>query len=668
MAFSGFDHRLLGALRRADVTWSRTYVLQRVLRAVSGTTLFSRHVAAVSGVAGELPRLQGVLANFADTAQPRASLLRALCAGADEAVGRAMAQWGDEPVLVRAHRTVSGLVAALDDPAGHTPSRWKDLALTAAADLDGLAPHLRRLVERRFDTAWAAPDGEFTPAGLDLVADEVACLVAAADRDPHTLAADLAGTHLSGTHLAGAGDAASVRRVLLPVPVRYRVAVVVHGASTLARISALDPTAAVSSFADVEPLGFGATGGRLRAFAGRVATPGQACLVACEVRAVDEASAARAARRALSELLDQYAAGHRLVVLAPGPAAFVSAVDSGKSGVVLPRRQSVDRAEPLVPGWPSALRGGLRMAHVARTTEAAMPATALAWVTLEACGLENRADLASALSLQALRQQVAETHQQLHQAAAEVLGDARARAGESRRRVVALRRALERCPQDHPDHAGLRARADRTERELVAAQRHERLVEEQVGEGVRLLGRYARCDGFGRLLDLNTWVDVLLPGRPEEDPALTTARTALDGVVAHTSPLASHQVEEWSTRLADPRACAAWLEESRRRTALFLDTLYVVRNVAFHSGRFRTAGDVALAAGASLAVDFALEVLGNWYRTSPGSAASPSRVVSALADRQRAVVSRLGKRAKPLYALDVARLTGPDDDVWHRQS
>ncbi|MEV0680067.1 hypothetical protein AB0I60_26445 [Actinosynnema sp. NPDC050436] len=660
MAFSGFDHRLLGALRRAGASRSQTCALQRILRAVSSSTLFSRHVAPVSGAVAELPRLQGVLANFADTGQPRASLLRSLCAGAGEAVGRAVAQWGAEPVLSEAHRVVSGLVTALDDQPAHTPARWKDLALAAAADLDGLGPGLRRLVEERFAAGWDAPDDD--PAALDLAADEVACLVSATDRDVHALAADLA-----GAADAGCLDARSVTRVLLPVPTRYRVAVAVRGAATLARLSALDPLAAVASPEDVGGLGFGGTGGRLRAFARQVTTPGPACLVACQVRAVDAPSAARAARRALSELLDQYAAGHRLVTLALGAEAFVSPVDSGGPVVVRPRERAVDRAEPLVAGWPSALRGGLRMAHVARTTEAAMPATALAWVTLEACGLENRADLASALSLQALRQQVAEAHQQLHQAAAEVLADARMRAADARRRHSGLRRALRQCPPDHPDHPGLVARADRAGQELADARRREQLVDEQVGDGLRVVGRHARCDAFARLRDLNTWVDVLLPGRPEDEADLDAARAALDGLLRHISPLAAHQVREWSARLADPRGCAEWLEGSRRRTALFLDTLYAVRNVAFHSGRFRAAGDVGLGVGASLAVDFALELLGNWYRTGGDPSARPSRIVSALADRQRAVVSRLGRRSRPLHALDVARLTGPDDDVWCRR-
>ncbi|MEJ2858817.1 MULTISPECIES: hypothetical protein [unclassified Saccharothrix] len=658
MAYSGFDHRLLDAFRRAGVSWTRTYVVQRVLRAVSGTSLFSRHVSALAGMASELPRTRVVLENFADTAQPRISLLRSLCEGTRAAVERGIGRWGPDAVLLDVRAVLDSLIADLDDQVRIPMGRRRELAREAAAAVGELLPDVRRFLEATFTAVWDGPEAATTVAELDLLSDELACLVAATDRDHDTLCRELADR-------VDRLDARSVLDLLLPSPQRYRVAVVVHGATALSHLAVLDPTATTAALTEPERLGFGSVN-RLRAFVREVPTHGAACLASVQVDAVDAPSAGRAARRTMSELLDQYMAGHRLVTLSLGDDVLVSGVDRQVRHLP-PRRTTVKRADPLVPGWPRTLRNGLRMAHVARVTEAPLPAAALAWAALEACGLENRGDLAAALALQALRQQVVEAHQQLHQSATAVVRAARSRVEVLEQRSTALDRALGACPPDHPDYPPLRARADRERAELLAAQEHQRSADRDLTANLAVVNAYAKCDGFTRLHDLNTWVDILLPPRPTDPPALTAARDALAAALTHTSPLAAQQIADWSHRLSDPAACAAWLQDSQKRMATFLDALYTARNLTFHSGQFRAEGDLVLGTGGSHVVDFSLEVLGNWYRNTPDPDTAPSAIITELAQRQRSIQARLRKRAKPLHTLDVARLTGPPPtDVWGR--
>ncbi|GAA0252475.1 hypothetical protein GCM10010492_61280 [Saccharothrix mutabilis subsp. mutabilis] len=658
MAYSGFDHRLLDAFRRAGVSWTRTYLVQRVLRAVSGTTLFSRHVSALAGMASELPRTRAVLENFADTSQPRVSLLRSLCEGTRAAVERGIARWGPDPVLLEVRDVLDAVITVLDDQIRIPMGRRRELAREAAGAVGALLPDVREFLESTFTVVWEGPESFNTVAGLDLLSDELACLVAATDRDHDTLCRELA----DGVDRL---DARSVLDLLLPRPKRYRVAVVVHGATALSHLSVLDPTATSAALTEPERLGFGSPN-RLRAFVREVPTHGAACLASCQVDAVDAPSAGRAARRTMSELLDQYMAGHRLVTLSLGDDVLVSDVDRQVRHLP-PRRTTVKRADPLVPGWPRTLRNGLRMAHVARVTEAPLPAAALAWAALEACGLENRGDLAAALALQALRQQVVEAHQQLHQSATAVVRAARSRVEVVEQRSSALDRALEACPSNHPDYAPLHARASHERAELAAARRRRRAAEADLTANLAVVNSYAKTDGFTRLHDLNTWVDLLLPPRPADPPALAAARDALTRVLEHTSPLAAQQVSDWSHRLADPAACGAWLRDSQQRIATFLDALYTARNLTFHSGQFRTEGDLVLGTGGSHVVDFSLEVLGNWYRNTPDPDTAPTTIITELAQRQRSILARLRKRAKPLFTLDVARLTGPPPtDVWGR--
>jgi hypothetical protein len=548
-------------------------------------------------MSAELPRVQAVLSGFAETGQPGRALVRAHC----EAAAYAVARWGDKEVLADLRQSLvdtASMFAVASNPLGDL----KVLAVRTASDIETRLPKIHALLDNALSEAWHAG---VDPSSVDLVADEFACLVATADRDPAALTQDL----IRALRTTGGLDALALRALLLPERSAYRVAVVVHGAAELTRLQALHPTAVSSAVGESERLGFGAALGRLRRFTRQVPVNGAACLVACEVSAVDAPSAGRVARREFAELLDQYMAGHRLVALSLGDDAFVSDMDSGRSVHIQSHAPTVDRAVPLVSHWPGTLRNGLRMAHVARATEAPLPAAALAWAALEACGLNKRDDVAAALSLQAMRQQIAEAHQQLRQGVSPIPAE------------------------------------------------------------LRLIDAYATTNDFNRLRDLNTWVDLLLPGRNSADPAVTIAGEALAKAVSRTSPLAAQQVRDWSARLADPAECARWLDDRHQRIATFLHALNATRNMSLHTGEFRAFGDVTLGAGGSLAVDFTLEILGNWYRNADSETitVSPAKVIALLARRQRDLIDTLRTHHGPVFDLNIAWLTGPAQaGIWTR--
>nr|WP_157527374.1 hypothetical protein [Kibdelosporangium sp. MJ126-NF4]CEL14450.1 hypothetical protein [Kibdelosporangium sp. MJ126-NF4] len=593
MAFSGFDHQLVGELRRTGATGNQTYLVQRVLRGISKASLFSQHVSSTGGMSADLPRVQAVLTSFASTGQPSRGLLRGLCDGTAATVHRVIDRWGQHPVLVDLHQVLHDTALSIADPAKPLDQQ-KVLTSATAATVAARLPEVHSLVETALAEVWTSSRA-VTVAYVDALADELTCLTATADRDPVELTDDL--TRALRTH--GSLDTDAFWRLLLPDPVAYRVAVVVQGAAELTRLDTLHPTAVSAPLRQAERLG-----PRMAAFAQRVPAKGVACLVACEVQAVDARSADRVARREVSELLDQYMAGHRLVELRLGADAFVfpvGGVEGGAGRHLETHPPTVQRAAPLVSQWPPALRNGLRMAHVARTTDAPLPAAALAWAALEACGLSKREDIAAALALQAMRQQIVEAHKQLRQGVATLPRDVRAHAIDLLNRV----------------------------------------------------DRHADGDEFARLRAVNRWVELLLPTGSATGP-----RKALAALVEHVPPLAAQQVRDWSARLADPGACADWLEDRRQRIETLLHALNTTRNTALHTGQFRAFGDVILGVGGSLVVDFILEILGNWYRNSTDEL-PPARVISQLGVRQRDLVAALRGRTGPVTDLDIAWLTSP---------
>ncbi|GLZ28279.1 hypothetical protein Lesp02_04690 [Lentzea sp. NBRC 105346] len=566
MTFRGFDAELLGGLGRRGATDAQIHLLQRVLRAVEPASLLSQHVSSIPGAASEVPRAHEALLSHAAIGQPMRNLLWRICANAAAVAPPECA-------------------AVLADVAADTASNDKQFRVNTAEyaqRLGELLPGIRSQVIERFRAAWKSGDD------LSRAADEMACLVAATGRDVTALERALVHAPLD-----------DVIDVLLPPLKRYQVACVVQGVRELVGLSTLEPSARHLT----EESRWGPATARLREFLAQVT----GCVVGIEVDAVDKPSAGRLARRRVTELLDQYVAGHRLLTITLDPRVLVARVGALDTEEVGRRKVTVRKAHPLVPHWPSGLREGLRMAHLARVTESPLAAAALSWAALEACGVHRRPEkLAAALSLQALRQQVAETHQLVHQsvtAAAKFTGS------------------------------------------------------RSVLRPLTVLAGHAEVDEHRRLCDLNTWVDVLLPSRDRDTPALTAARAALDSL--ELAPLAAHQVAEWRERLAEPASCAEWLGHTENRLRTLLEALYGARNLTLHAGMFSAADDEVLGQGGLLVVDFTLEFLGNWYRHADGNE-TPFDIVEQLALRQHRICGRMRHRRNPLYPLDIGRLTSPN--------
>jgi hypothetical protein len=411
----------------------------------------------------------------------------------------------------------------------------------------------------------------------------------------------------------------------------------------------------------------------LREFIKKADTSTDDCVISVDVDAVDRASAARLGRRRVTELLDQYVAGMRLIQLTLDRITLVCRAGTDDTQEWEPSRRSARQAYPLIDYWPEGLREGLRTAHVARIANAPLTTAALSWVALEACGLEypENQKLARTLSLQALRQQIVEAHQMILQSIASSFqywhNELNHSAGMIRRYQVGLRRLPSGYDQRRQELESLIEVYQ--ERHTSAYQRSAKL-QTVVDEAVPLLNKYAAVDASrNHLLNLNSWVDILLPARAQDTAELTSARAALAMLLPELAPLAAQQIVDWQARLGNAGTCAHWLIATQSRMVALLDALYSARNLALHSGVFTASGDAILGQGGTLVVDFTFEFLGNWYRTTPNVNTSkmPVEVVGEIAARQQGILARLATHDGPVYPLDVDFLTGPSAmDAWSR--
>lgn len=659
MAFAGFDAELLGALEEAGASPAQGYLLQATLQGIEPDTPLSQHAAARRGLTAELAQAQSALESFADTGQPRHRLLTVLCANASEALAVARPHSAGDPLLPAAAAAMAPVSAIRDDKA-----KDKAVARVAAAHLAPLLRQLPAYLERLFVRAWTASPadgGLLTSAAL-----EIAGALAAVDRDRLTLQAELA-LVLSryGPH------ATPIYAVLLPPPAPHRYACVVYGTGELDELDALSAGARQLSGPSAAEPAWGSARPQLVKWLAEQEDSATTVVADIEIVARDRASAARLGRRRLVEVLDQYMAGHRILRLALAPRGFAWRIGDAKAAEDAKLPRGVRRAYPLVPHWPAGLRETLRMAHLARATDSPMAATALAWSAVEATGLGagRRAELAAAMSLQALRQQVMEAHNHLAQDA-----DARdsynaTRKREAGRNVESLRRAAAQCGPGHPKHQLVRRRLEAAEARLAVAEARETAAG-PLRTALAGLAGHCGITPHGYLSDLNSWVDVLLPARAGEPPSLAGARAALATALPMLSPLTRRQIVDWQSRLGDSSRCADWLELTRRRFTALLDAVYAARNLTLHSGVFDTTGDQVLGQGAIMSADLMLEFLGNWYRHSsppPAAAQPPATVIRILAARQANLIHRLRATPGAAHPLNIGWLTSPSTaTAWDR--
>ncbi|MFI6097599.1 hypothetical protein ACIA8G_18705 [Lentzea sp. NPDC051213] len=583
MRYQYLDARLRQAFDDAGLDRGQRALLQGVLRALDPDAHLGEHVAGLNSAFLAVTRVQTALDSHATEDQPRWNLLRRIIATSLACMDAAEPAYahGGATELAEARQVLMTVDAAI---AADGQKLDPQVTAAAAAKLDPQA--LQTAVKQWITPLW---NGVELPLRARMIA-EVAVVVAVHGRDGRQLRADLLRWLKKRT---GEG----LEEVLWPQEQRHVVALVVRGARVLRHLDELLPQARQ------EPL----HRNRLpKDDFLKDAVDGSSVLVRLPVNAADAHTAALLGRRALSEVLDQYAAGERLTELHITPLWQVS----GPTGRVTrgsEHRRTVTNAYPLTAYWPAELRSAMRVANLARQVDAPMASAGLAWSALEATGLDPSkiAWLAKACALQMLRQHLISLHV-----------------------VVTTHDEDLRGPLDrHVPTTGVKH----------------------------------------HLKSVDAWLEVLIRhNRPREQ--LHAAQEAVTALAESEGGLVQDLVALWRHRLADSAALAEWLNEQEDTAAAVLEWLYVTRNLAFHAGRFATPADTLAAHAGQAVADLTLEFLGNWRtveRQRNERETGAVEIYRRLAQRKDQLEARL-RRAGSVRRLSVEDISGPDEKWWSR--
>ncbi|MFJ8443967.1 hypothetical protein [Kitasatospora griseola] len=637
-------------------------LLGGILRALDPRGLLTQHAASGGTAAAALSRALAVLQSRGTPgdggeAQPHEGPAFRIQKHAERAVGRACGFAATDARLVGAGTFLRRIVA--DGPDKLTPRR----CLVLAKEMDRHRKAVEEAIIEFASQAWTSPASNEC---LAWIAAELAALCLTRERDYDLLLTDLHNALRQHSPLSGQ----ALVETALPVRRPFRVVVAVEGAATLTSLGTLMPgDADCSQFpADSLPEKWAYGRSELAALADLVkerttrrsqwgGSSPRATLLAFRVRACDHGAAMLSGRREAAQLLDQYVAGQRLAELRLGEETLVCAETFGSTRRFSGTLSTSDAAEPLAEHWPPALREGMRMAHIARSTQGLTASTGLCWAALEALGLKNvRLDLAKALSLQVLRQQVTSAYQELRVA---TLGRCTAAAAAfeaaERQRAALSRQADKAAAEGRAVASALQARLDAARVTVEARAKECEAAEVSYREPLKVLDRWTAATDRGRISDINRWLDVLTPPADGTEELLEAA-AALRGLTRGVGGWAAHAVRSWQQRLADPAATTEWLKDMECRFEAALEWLYATRNTALHEGRFESATGTLDAQGGRALVDLTLEFLGNWYRHAP--AGTPAyKVVRELGKRQTTIVKRL--EAKGVHSLNLTYLTSP---------
>jgi len=170
------------------------------------------------------------------------------------------------------------------------------------------------------------------------------------------------------------------------------------------------------------------------------------------------------------------------------------------------------------------------------------------------------------------------------------------------------------------------------------------------------------------LLDLNGFLDTVLPLQATSPSALAQTHGAVEVLARQAGGLAYEQLVIWRERLADPLALADWLNHQQGVFHGLLKWMYATRNMAFHNGKFAVPADDLTAQAAQGVVDMVLEFLGNWHKVQrslglPDS--DPITVLDELSQRKDYLDSQL-RVAQSCHPLNITTISAPDSDCWNR--
>lgn len=644
MGISGLDKTVVTARIQGKVTDRQAHLLYEVLSCSSRSALAAGRVSLQATVAMSLPALVDSLSSFVASGQPERKLLERL---------------RDETTVVTSDLknlfpSSTGLSVLFDHLCqfDELVERGKPGIETVLRELTQDHDSLHQTISGLTRYAWSSKD-DLGDEAIERVSHEIAACRAQSEGDYSVLIGNV-------QNLARHPSQKSyLEELLSPRISRFKVVVAVSGAGYL---NGLDAFFTAHQFVSgkEDSAAWGMRTNILKDFTGLHSQRSATVFLQIRIEAPDGQSAGRRIRRRVSEVLDQYVAGHRLTDLRLTEGFAVFDCDKNSAFRDDGNGRGVSVASPLTVDWPIRLRESLRMGHLAAIGDSPMTRIALSWSALEAAGLSvtDLGVLASALTLQTLRHQVNESYMYLSQgfrAKEKVLSSL----GESL--LERFGRATDQLEKEtHPEAlASLNQKLIDLELEgksLSAIFMAHDLGSDEFDE----IDTYVDFDERGYPVSINTWADLLQPS--VTTPGLMAGRAhnrvralqkKLDGV--HLSRLTV-----WQQRFRDPAAFEKWCSDQRQRFERALYRIYAARNVVLHTGAIKVRGDVVLADSALAIVDLLHEVLGNWSRVSNEhqmDEKKPREVLCELAQRLECVIQ--AAHADDISAVNFDHLTSP---------
>ena len=621
-----------------------------------------------------------VLDSHARTGQPVLEEIRIASNYATQTVDDVIGLLGGDATLLSI-RAALQLTPTTAVPPGSRQNRSEAQRASVALAACVTERSLRSIERRLFDLTWAATPADDEAWGRhEMASQHLASLI------------DLRGRHAASLELSIASaarssgrSADSIYRCLSPETSLFQVVVVVEGTTALEGLGRLIPVRHDPQLIPLHATGQNGKGGvarfpvttaffrgppeKLLDFVRQYARDRRSCLVSLILEATDAPTAGALGRREVLNVLDQYMAGDRLTDLRLWDQTLVNQPSTGRMLRLDLVGAATHRSYPLVNAWPEQLRGALHTSHLLRRTEAPMARAALAWVTLEAAGIEKDtiSSLARALSLQCLRQELISAHDVLVRAVAAKRQLRRLRLNAAKADLHRFRITYRRATQIEQRDAA-HAAAISAARDAIAERVLLRLHDIGPTQWLREIEAFLDVNDRGQMTDANRWLLLLLPKQSHESPDVGRARGFLQRLMEPDLPALIREVSTWSGRLSRPPSTADWLDRRESELEAFIHALRASRNQALHAGVFAVEGDRLLSDGAASLIDMTLEFLGNWYRQRRGtsSAEEPVDIVNELAARFAVVRDYLTGASDTDNRINLALLTSPLSDGMDR--
>lgn len=401
--------------------------------------------------------------------------------------------------------------------------------------------------------------------------------------------------------------------VSLPANAFFKIVVAVYGTKHLLGLTDYLPDAQQFNIGCEKSASWGSRESVLKEFTEMNTGDPSVVFIQLKLAAVDRQAAVHLARSDVSEVLDQYVAGHRLADLRLSPGTSTLNCDKNSAQNHFANAVGVETARPLTRIWPSSLRESLRMGHLATLGDSPTTKIALTWSALEAAGLDKDLDtVASVLTLQSIRHQIGESYLYLNQGY------------KHKEKVVnSLVDELEKRVE------GAEARLNSSSNELAvkSLSKHLEVLQEKCGELARNLdghdliekefetiNNYAESDGRGYPKSLNAWSDVLHKKVVRGELAASRAQSSFRALQAPLAGTYSGGAVSWQHRLADPETFENWCRDQKIQFLDALNRLYISRNIILHTGIYKSSGQLLVLDSGMAIVDLIHEICGNWSR------------------------------------------------------